>query len=162
MPTAPPKLTPTNRYVPEGLRKFYWVVTIAVQAAPTRAEMVAGTDLSDEIAEVNGFTVTSSSVEVPDLSSRFTSKIPGRITADDSSLRFWASSNSNDVRSLLPRDTAGFVLCLWEGDVAAQKMDVFPVKVAALVMQTGTDDPGSLEAQFTITKTPSQFVAIPA
>ena len=159
---APPKLTVTTRYIPPSVRKFYFVPTIATQASPTRAELNAGTDLSDEIAEVSGFTVTSAAVEVPDLSSRFTAKIPGRITADDSSVRCYASSNSNDVRSVLPRDTAGFILALWEGDVPTQKMDVFPVKVSACVIQTGIEDPASIEVQMTVTKVPSQNVTIPA
>jgi hypothetical protein len=158
---APPKLTATTRYVPEGTRKFYYVPTIATYTAPTRAEINAGTDLSDEVAEVSGFTVSSASVDVPDLSSRFTGKIPGRISADDSSLTIYASSTSNDVRTVLPRDTAGFIICLWEGDVVGQKMDVFPIKVAACVPQTGTDDPGRIEVQFTITKVPAQNVVIP-
>ena len=159
---APPKLTATSRYVPEGTRKIYWVPTIATQASPTRAEINAGTDLSDEIAEMSGFTVSSAQADVPDMASRFAAKIPGRINADDSSIRFYASSTSNDVRLVLPRDTAGYVICLWEGDVPTQKMDVFPVKVGAAIPQTGIEDPGSIEIQFTITKIPSQNCTIPA
>jgi len=158
---APPKLNATVRYVPEGTRKFYWVTTIATQSSPTRGELNAGVDLSDEVAEVTGFTVTSASADVPDLSGRFTAKIPARITADDSAMRFYMSSNSNDVRTVLPRDTAGFMVCLWEGDVTGQKMDVFPAKVSAAVPQTGIEDPASIEIQFTITKQPSQNVTIP-
>jgi hypothetical protein len=159
---APPVLTPTLRYVPEGTRKIYYVLTIATQSAPTRAEMNAGTDLTNEIAEMSGFTVSSDTAEVPDLATRFTGKIPARITADDSSIRFYASSTSNDVRTVLPRDTAGFVICLWEGDVPTQKMDVFPIKVSATSVQTGIDDPGSVLVAFTVTKIPSQNVTIPA
>ncbi len=99
---------------------------------------------------------------MPDLASRFNGKLPGRINADDSSIRFWASSNSTDVRSVLPRDTAGFVVCLWEGDTAGQKCDVFPVKVASTSMQTGIDDPASIEVSFTVTKVPSLNCTIPA
>jgi hypothetical protein len=158
---APPKLNPTTRYTPPGTRKFYWVTTIATYSAPTRAELNAGLDLSDEVADVTGFTVTSATAEVPDLSSRFTAKIPARITADDSSMQFYMSSNSNDVRSVLPRDTVGFMVCLWEGDIASQKMDVYPAKVAAAVPQTSIEDPAKIEIQFTITKIPAQNVTIP-
>lgn len=159
---APPKLNVTSRYVSEGTRKIYFVTTIATQASPSRAEMNAGTDLTDEIAEMSGFAVSSDQAEVPDMASRFTGKIPGRITADDSSIRFYASSNSNDVRTVLPRDTAGFVITLWEGDVPTQKMDVWPVKVGSAAVQPTIDDPASILVQFTITKIPSQNVTIPA
>jgi hypothetical protein len=159
---APPKLNVTSRYVSEGTRKIYFVTTIATQASPSRAEINAGTDLTDEIAEMSGFAVSSDQAEVPDMASRFTGKIPGRITADDSSIRFYASSTSNDVRTVLPRDTAGFVLTLWEGDVPTQKMDVWPVKVGSAAVQPTIDDPASILVQFTITRIPSQNVTIPA
>lgn len=159
---APTPLTATVRYVPYGKRKIYWVTTIATQASPTRVEIDAGKDLTAEIAEMSGFTVTSDTVDTPDLGSSFTSKQPARTTADDSSITFYATSNSADVRTVLPRGTAGFVLCLWEGDVATQKMDVFPVSVASCSLDTSIDDPGRVVVQFTVTKVPSQSVAIPA
>jgi len=158
---APPPLTVTTRYVPEGTRKIYWVATIATYTAPTRPELNAGIDLSNEIAEITGFTVSSDTVDVPDLSGRFTAKVAGRINAADSAIRFYASSTSNDVRTVLPRDTVGYVVTLWEGDVTGQKMDVWPVKVTAASVQTGIDDPASIEIGFVITRVPAQNVAIP-
>src|SRR6266705_1774674 len=139
MPPSP--LSATTRYIPPGTRKIYWVTTIATYTAPTRAELNAGIDLTAEVAEISGFTTTSDTTETPDLSTRFTAKIPGRITADDSSLSFYASSNSSDVRTVLPRDTAGFVVILWEGDVTGQRMDVFPAKVTVSVPDGNMEDP---------------------
>ena len=159
---APTPLTATSRYIPPGTRKFYWVTTIATQASPTRAELNAGIDLTNEIAEIAGFSVTSASTEVPDLSGRFTGKIPGRIVADDSSMSFWASSTSADARSVLPRDTAGFMVVLPEGDIPTQKMDVWPAKVSSCVVDTAIEDPAKINVAFTITKVPSQNVTIPA
>lgn len=159
MPPTP--LNVTSRYVSEGTRKIYFVATVATYTAPTRTEINAGIDLTNEIAEMTGFTVSSDTQDVPDMSGRFTGKIPGRITADDSAIRFYADSGSNDVRTVLPRDTAGFVLTLWEGDHAGQKMDVWPVKVTAASVQTAIDDPASIEIGFTITKVPAQNVTIP-
>src|SRR5690554_4879036 len=95
-------LNPTTRYIPPGVRQYYFVPTIADKNAPTRTELDAGTDLTGEIAEVSGFQATSESVDTPDLLSRFTSRVPGRITADDSSITFYASQDSDDVRTLLP------------------------------------------------------------
>jgi hypothetical protein len=158
---APTPLSATLRYIPPGTRKIYWVTTIATYTSPTRVELDAGVDLSAEISEMSGFSVTSDSVDTPDLSSRFTSKIPGRITADDSSMSFYASSNSSDVRTVLPRDTTGFVVILPEGDVTGQKMDVFPAKVASAAVDTAMEDPGKINIQFTVTRVPAQNVAIP-
>jgi hypothetical protein len=159
MPPTP--LTATTRYIPPGTRKIYWVTTISNYLSPTRAELNAGTDLSAEIAEMSGFSVTSDSVDTPDLSSRFTSKIPGRITADDSSMSFYASSTSSDVRTVLPRDTAGFVVILPEGDTTGQRMDIFPAKVASTAVDTAMEDPAKINVSFTVTKVPALNVVIP-
>lgn len=159
MPPTP--LTATVRYIPPGTRKIYWVTTIATYTAPTRAELNAGIDLSAEVAEINGFSVTSGTVDTPDLSSRFTSKIPGPITADNSSLSFYASNTSSDVRTVLPRDTAGFVVFLWEGDVTGQRMDVFPAKVTSSALDGNMTDPEKVNVSFAITKIPASNVVIP-
>lgn len=160
---APTPLTATVRYIPPGVRKIYWLTTIAsYTTAVTRAEINAGTDLTNEIASMSGFTVTSDSSEVPDLSGRFVSKIPARIKADDSSMSFYASSTSADVRTVLPRDTAGFACILPEGDVPGQKMDVFPAKVSSTTVDTTMEDPAQINVQFTITKVPALNLTIPA
>jgi len=151
----------TSRYIPPGTTHYYFVSTIANKSAPTRPELDAGTDLTAEIAEVSGFSTTSEQQETPDLGSRFTGKIPGRITADDSSITMYMSSTSNDVRTLLPRDTSGFVVAFSEGDVAGRKMDVFPVKVSGQPKKRDIEDAATIEIQFTITSIPAENVTIP-
>ena len=159
MPPTP--LSATTRYIPPGTRKIYWVPTIATYTAPTRAELNAGTDLSGEVAEVSGFSVTSDTTDTPDLSGRFVPVIAGRIKADSSSLSFYASSNSADVRTVLPRDTAGYIVMLWEGDVTGQRMDIFPVKVTVSALDGNMEDPEKVNVQFAITKVPANNVVIP-
>jgi hypothetical protein len=159
MPPSP--LTPTVRYVPPGTRKVYWVTTIATYTSPSRGELNAGIDLSNEIADITGFTVTSGTADTPDLSSRFVSQIPGQITAASSSLIFYASNTSSDVRTVLPRDTAGFVVILWEGDVTGQRCDVFPAKVTASAPDGNMQNPERINVTFSITKIPAVNVVIP-
>jgi hypothetical protein len=160
----PTKLTASQRYIRPGVTKVYWVVTIATQATPTRAELNAGTDVSDEVAEINGFQTISESVDTPDLSSRFVSKIPGRINADDSSINFYSSSTGfNDARSILPRDTSGFVVIMDGGDVTTTgRMDIYNVKVASHGKLRGIEDPAMTQAQFTVLREPSEDKVIPA
>jgi hypothetical protein len=159
MPPTP--LTATVRYVPPGTRKVYWITTIANYLSPSRGELNAGIDLTAEIAAINGFTVESGTSDTPDLATRFTAKIPGRITAADSSLSFYASTTSSDVRTVLPRDTAGFAVFLWEGDVTGQRMDVFPAKVTAESVDGNMEDPQQVNIGFAITKIPALNVVIP-
>jgi hypothetical protein len=159
MPPSP--LTATVRYIPPGVRKIYFVTTIATYTAPSRGELNAGIDLTAEVAAINGFTVTSATADTPDLSTRFTAQVAGRITAAQSSLNFYASSTSSDVRTVLPRDTVGFIVFLWEGDVTSQKMDVFPVKVTTEALDGNMDNPQQVLIEFAITKIPALNVAIP-
>ncbi|MEI5520658.1 hypothetical protein WB388_08590 [Streptomyces brasiliscabiei] len=155
-------ISASTRYIPPGTRQYYFVPSIAAKSAPLRAELDAGTDLTGEVAEVSGFQTTSESTDTPDLGSRFTSKIPGRITADDSSITLYASEDSQDVRQLLPRDTAGFVVQFPEGDVAGRTMDVFPVKVSSAPKETSIEDPGKIMVQFTVTSEPAENLTVPA
>jgi hypothetical protein len=159
MPPTP--LTATVRYIPPGTRKIYWVTTIANYLAPSRGELNAGIDLSAEVAAIQGFSVTSATVDTPDLSTRYTAKIPGRITADNSSLDFYATNTSSDVRTVLPRDTAGYVVFLWEGDVTGQRMDVFPAKVTVSALDGNMEEPQKVNVEFAITRIPASNVVIP-
>ena len=161
MPPTP--ITPSIRYFRPGLTKVVWVRTMATYTTPTRAEINLGTDVSGEVAEISGFSVASDSVDTPDLGTRFVPKIPGRITADDSSINFYASSTGfTDARSVLPRDTTGFLVIMDAGDVATTgRMSVYPATVAGLPVLRALEDPAQVSVQFTITRTPAEDLVIP-
>lgn len=155
-------MTLASRYFATGTTKYVWCTSVANKLAPTRAEINAGTDVSGDIAEVNGWQVTSDLIEVPDINSRFTSKIPGRTSADDSSIKFYADPSGADARTLFPRDTTGFILRMDGGDVTGRKMDVFPVRVSSVPKEMGTgDDAATINVMFAITSEPAENVTIP-
>jgi hypothetical protein len=160
---APTPLNPTNRYFPPGKRKVYWAAAISNYLAPTRAELNAGTDLTAEIATsgMSGWSLAGSTVDTGDLGSTFTTTVPGRRTAATNSIDFYLDSASNDVRSLLPYNTNGFIIIPWEGDVTGQLMDVFPVRVITQANDTNTEDPGKVTIEFSITKIPALRALIP-
>ncbi|MGW1498916.1 phage tail tube protein [Streptomyces mirabilis] len=151
----------TSRYIPPGTTHYYWVATIANYNSPSRSELNAGTDLTGEVMAVSGFATSSDQQDTPDLGSRFVPKIPGRITADDSSITMYASSTSSDARTLMPRDTAGYIVILPEGDITGQKMDVFPVKVTGVPKSRDIENPANMVFQYAITKIPAENVTIP-
>lgn len=153
----------SGRYFARGLTKIYYCLTIASIAAPTRAEMNAGTDLSREVAEVNGWNITANEIDTPDLATVFTGKIPGSTSIDDSSINLYADDNGADARTILPRGTAGYILMLYGGDIAGSKMDVFPIRVRSVgkPIQLG-DDPSTVNIQFSITAQPQENVTVPA
>ena len=158
---------PTSvRYANFDTTVIHFVPTIAsATLAATRAEITAGTNLTGEISDVSGFTVTGSTIDAPDLLSEFVSKVPGRTSAEDSSLTFYASENGTDVRSILPYKTTGYIVIMPGGDVPSTgKMDVFPVRVTSAASPTISvgDDLAKINVGFAITREPKLNVAIPA
>lgn len=156
------KLNRSKRYIRTGVTKVYYLPTAVDYTALTRTELDAGTDLTTDIVDVSGWSTASNNVDTPDWESRFTSKVPGLITADDSSINFYASSDTDDVRAVLPRDTSGYIVWLDGGDVPAQNMDVFPVTVSAVSPQRTSADAAQITVNFAITAEPSENQVIPA
>jgi len=158
---APP-LIPSTRYFAPGIRALVWVTTMANYLVPTRAEINAGTDLSAQVATINGWSLQGAMVDVPDMGSRFTSQVPGRLTSPTNDVTLYLSQNSIDGRGLLPRDTNGFMVCMWEGDVPGNKMDVFPARVVTQAVDTTVDDSGKVTISFAISRLPAINQTIPA
>lgn len=159
---------PTSiRYANYDTTKIFFLPTIAASAtlAATRAEITAGTDLTPEVSDVSGWSLTGATIDAPDLLSEFVSKVPGRTSAEDSSLTFYASENSTDVRGVLAYKAIGFIVLMHGGDVPSTgKMDVFPVRVTnpgVPTISTG-DELAKVTIGFAITREPKLGVAIPA
>lgn len=155
-------ITQATRYFAPGLSKCLYVPTIANPASPTRSELDAGTDLSGEINAIDGWTVTSDTADTPDLDSTFVGKLPTTTSADDSSLTMYASEDGQDVRSLLSRNTRGFIVWMDEGDDPSNTMDVFPILVSSVSKQRSMSDPALIQVTTVITREPSENVAIPS
>lgn len=153
----------SERFFAPEISKVYFATDIETPGAYTRAEVTASVDLTGEIAELSGFSVTSNMIDTPDLGSRFTRQIGGRTSVEASSITFYADKKGVDVRSVLPRGTKGFLIFMDGGDVAASKSDVYPVEVTSLgkVRSTG-DNASQLTANFAVTGVPAEDVAIPA
>ncbi|MFI6347254.1 hypothetical protein [Streptomyces sp. NPDC050560] len=155
-------ITPSVRYYRRGTTKVLWVPTIANIQTPTRSEIEAGTALESETGAMAGWQTTSATVPTAALGSRFTPTVPGEITAADSSLTFWASKDGEDVRQILVREAAGFVIWMDEGDTEDGTMDVYPVTVTSQAKVRDMDTAAQIMAQFAITSVPAENVAIPA
>lgn len=157
-------LAVTDRYVAPETTKTYWVDTIASKSAPTRVELDAGTDLTAEVATATGWATAAANVPVPDGGTLFTSNIPGRRTPEDATIAFYASRDTADVRDLLDDGDTGFIVHLHGGDVAGQKMDVWPVAVRSVSAPIDYSASGSamVNVLFSNTSEPAKNVLIPA
>lgn len=158
---AAPNITPTTRFFAVGVTRVVYCASVSVKTAPTRAEINAGTDLSNEINATNGFSVGSNLIDAPDIGTTFTSKVIGRTESPDSSLTMYQSLTTADIRSVLPRGTTGFILIMWGGDVAGRKMDVYPVTVASVPKNLDDNKASDLQINFAITSQPAEDVSIP-
>ncbi len=159
---AAPPIAGSTRYIPEGNTHYYWVVSIANYLSPTAAELNAGTDLTPEIAATGNWSIISGSIDAPDLATLFTPQITGKVTIDGATLDMYASINSIDVRTLLPRGTIGNVVKFPEGVVAGRTMDVFPAKVLQQAKPTNLTNPSVIQLGWAITKIPAENVVVPA
>lgn len=155
-------ITKVARYQPKGNLKWVFCATLADYHAPTRTEIDAGTDISKEVREYSGWTTTSAFIDTPDVNSRFTGKIPGDIEAEDSSLTVYLDPSGDDIRTLLPRDTSGFMLRMDAGDVEDHLMDVFPFTVGSVGKPFELGEAVVAVISVAITDEPAENVAIPA
>jgi hypothetical protein len=160
VPATP--ITPAVRYFRPGTTKVVFAPAVVNKNSPTRAEINAGTDLSGDVAATEGWQPVSNVLDAPDLNSSFVSKVAGGQEVGDSTLTMYQSSNSVDVRSLLPRGTSGFILWFDEGDVSGRKADCFPITVGSLVKLRDLGDVAQLQVSFAVTSVPGENWTVPA
>jgi hypothetical protein len=157
-----PNITASTRYARFGVTRVVYALTVANYLSPTRGEINAGTDLSNEVAEISGFQVTSEFIDSPDLGSAFVAKVAGRTSSDDSSITMYASVNSVDVRTLLPRGTTGYLMWFDEGDVAGRKYDVYPITVGSAAKDRDLEAAARIIVSVAVTRVPAENVTVPA
>lgn len=145
------KIAASTRYFLPGTTKVYIVPTVAdLATGPTRAELDGGTDVSEEIAAISGWLISSDMVATPDLGGRFNKQVTGRLNAADSGLTFWADKLGNDVRDTLTLDLNTHVVFLDGGDAAGAPMDVYKVSVASAGKVREIEGAGRLDTRFVI------------
>lgn len=96
----------------DGNIRVSWVTTIANIAAPTVAELNAGTILTDKVTSdgLVGFEATTAEVDTTSLDSTFDTKTIGRDSFDGTMLRLKKQTATDTVFNLLTRGTAGYVV----------------------------------------------------
>lgn len=148
------------RFMRKGITKVYFCPTIATPTAPTTAEITAGTALTGQVAELNGFTFSNAPIDVPDLSSAFVKKIPGEDTVEDSSIVFYEDKTTNPISTALAKGTVGFVVIFYAGTAgsnpaAADKCEVWGCIIASNSRRyTAGNEAAQYEVVFTLTDPP--------
>ncbi|MFJ7422733.1 hypothetical protein ACIQXD_29640 [Streptomyces uncialis] len=163
MSTPPPIPATQERFYQRGVTRFYFLTTMTGKA-PTRPELVAGTELTDFISDIEGWQLANTPIETPDMGSEFTSSIPGEDKAENSSLTIYEDKASEALEERLKKDTVGWLVILRKGDIPARKtMDVFAVRVGSRgTAYTVATEPAKFKVSFSITAPPELDQAVPA
>ena len=156
-----PNISGSNRFIPEGTTVYYFVAAMSNYLSPTRGELNAGTNLTPEVSSSGNWGITSNAVDTPDLATTFTSQIPGKITVDGSTINMYSDVAQADARSLMARNTTGFIVKFPGGDVTGRKMTIFPVKVGSVSEPTAFGAPTELNFTYYVTKIPAENVTVP-
>lgn len=153
------------RFFRRGKTRAFWVATISSIAAPTAAEIAAGTEITSGISDITGFATDQDFIGVPDLSSETTAVVPGEVTMQDSALKIYFDSVTNPLRTTLAPGTTGNVVFIdykpSGSIVATDKVDVYPAQIGSTPKER---DMGSTAAQWmaniAITAKPREDVAV--
>lgn len=151
------------KFFRRGVSKILFLPAVANAAAPTRAEINAGTDLTPVVAAIAGFQLSNSPIPTPNLKDVFTPQITGEDTVTDSTLTFNDDDASSTVRTALAKGTAGFILLMPYGDVPTKRAETWPAKSTGFNDEWSLDNtPAKAMAGFAITAVPTQNAVIPA
>ena len=117
----------------DGRTRVMWVGSIANIAAPTVAELNAGTNLTSLITPdgVIGFEPDTADVDTSALDSTFDTKVAGRASFSGTMLRLKKQTGTDTVYNLLVRDLAGYVVIRRDvtastANTVADKDEVYP------------------------------------
>jgi hypothetical protein len=157
-------LIPTSqRFFQPGVVGVLFLPAIAATTLiPTTAEITAGTDLTREVDDLAGFTVTTAYIETKDASTVVRPQLTGAVSYANSALTFNGSKNGTDVRSILTRGQVGYIVIGDTGITTTKKADVFPVSVGAVAKLRSFDNMNfKIRVDFGITGVPAEDITLP-
>ena len=125
-----PSATATTRHVQPGVTVVkHLPAVVNLLNGPTRSELAAGTDISLELLDWDGWAPAGSTAPSRSVGTKKVGGVPSVETLSDSSLTLNSSRSGQDTRALFVNGLAGFVVFMDSGDVPTQLMDVFKTEV---------------------------------
>lgn len=159
------------RHMKAGTARVIFAPAVASLAAPTRAEITAGTVLAEPgttvvvgMKEMNGWETSPSDIAVPDVNTTFDGTIPGRKAASSPSVTFYDDTAASTIRTAQAEGTAGYMIIMPYGDTEAKRCEVWPCRVSALndSQVTNANEAATFTAMYATTGEPDKAAAIPA
>lgn len=154
----------STRFFQPGLVAFVFMPTIAAGTMiPTSSEIAAGTNLTGEVDDIGGWTVSTAFIETKDASSVLRPQLAGAVSFEGSSITFNGSQNGTDARTIFSRGQLGYMLIADAGLGVGKKADVYPVSVGAIAKLRNLDNANfKIRVDFGITGLPAEDITLPA
>lgn len=156
---------PSGYFVPSSTEQWKWVPTVSNTASPTTVEYGAGTDITNDIAEVTGFEAAAQFVETPTMQGGVIAKISGRQTLGDCNITFDEHSTyaDNTPMTTMTEGTSGYIVIsrYTKTPAAAAKVEVWPVTVAGVNRKhTAGNEPAQYVIGFAVNAAPVKNAAL--
>jgi hypothetical protein len=149
-----------SRFFRRGKSKCFWVVTLSSTTSPSAAQVNAGVNMTQPIADITGFEFSNSPIPTPDLSTTFTTTIPGEDTAQEPQIMYYEDDVTNTLQTTLAKGSTGFVVIFYKGTAGASpasgdRAEVWPVISTGPYREYSMgNDPARWGARFTPSATP--------
>lgn len=144
------------RVVFEEQYKIHFLPAVASIAAPTQAEITAGTDLTAFVPK-DGVQIGTSNqrVKTDDISTTFDSEIMGS-WGSNLAIKFFKDDAADTAWTTLPRGTTGFIVIAPYGSTAATEVGfVFPIECGQRELPTSAaNERQSFTVPMAVTDTP--------
>lgn len=158
------------RYFQRGTTRVHFVPAMAAIDAPTVAEITAGDDLSDDVADMSGWTFENSPIATPDLGSTFDKTIVGPDAAGDPTLTLYDDDAGSPYMASLAKGTAGYIVIApygltGVGGAAAvgDEVEVWPVRSTGPNRMHGVGaEAARLSVRFAVTDEPDLTATVAA
>ncbi|MEM9710596.1 MAG: hypothetical protein AAGA17_00150 [Actinomycetota bacterium] len=99
-------------------------------AAPTQAELTAGTALTPSVRAIEGFDENVADLDTADLSDDFDKTGNGTTSAPSSSITLYRDDDGvAAMRTALAEDTVGWLAFLYDGQAETKDSKIWPVQV---------------------------------
>ena len=160
----PATAIPTSQrfFQPGNIGILYLPAIAATTLVPTTSEVTAGTDLTKEVTDWSGWTVSTAFIETRDASTVLRPQLAGAVTFEGSSLTFNGSKNGTDARTIFTRGQTGYIVIGDAGVATGKKADVYPVVVGAVAKLRNIDnDNFKIRVDFGITGVPAEEITMP-
>jgi hypothetical protein len=145
-----------GRYLLNGRLKMRFLATLPVAPlAPTQAQLNAGVNLigsqqEEELVEITGWEVQTSSIPTPGYAGITVGNVAGEQTYPDSSLTWYKVDTTEVIYSAMDDGVTGYLAFMPDGQGVGKEVDLYPVTVASRPRSPARNAAHTFKANFSV------------